>query len=64
MFDIHCPTCRRRYLVGSRSIRSFHNTTEGPIARVDCPRGHRLVRRFRDDLVGSHDEVVTTIVAA
>jgi hypothetical protein len=52
MFDIHCQACQRRYLVGSRSIRSFHNTSEGPVAYVQCPHGHQLLRRFRNDLVG------------
>jgi len=46
MFDIHCHLCNRRYLVGSRSIDSFHNTSDGPIAYVRCPQGHRLVRSF------------------
>ena len=47
MYDIHCPSCDARYLVGTRSISSFHNTSEGPIAYVTCPQGHRLVRYFR-----------------
>ncbi len=46
MFDIHCHVCDRRYLVGSRSIQSFHNTSEGPVAYVRCPHGHHLVRSF------------------
>jgi len=48
MFDIHCHVCDRRYLVGTRSITSFHNTSQGPIAYVHCPQGHALVRSFRD----------------
>jgi hypothetical protein len=47
MYDIHCPTCATRYLVGSGAIDSFHNTSEGPIAYVRCPEGHRLIRYFR-----------------
>lgn len=47
MYDIHCPTCDKRYLIGSRSITSFHNTSDGPIAYVTCPAGHHLVRWFR-----------------
>lgn len=49
MFDIQCPTCDRRYLVGTRSIRSFHNTADGPVAHVRCPHGHDVVRAFRID---------------
>ncbi len=49
MFDIHCHLCDERYLVGSRSIGSFHNTSEGPIAYVTCPEGHHLVRYFHND---------------
>ena len=47
MFDVHCRLCDRRYLVGTRSIASFHNTSDGPIAYVRCPEGHLLVRHFR-----------------
>lgn len=47
MFDVHCPVCDQRYLVGSRSITSFHNTSDGPIAYLACPAGHHLVRYFR-----------------
>ncbi len=47
MFTIHCHHCDRQYLLGSRSIGSLHNTSEGPIAYVTCPEGHRLVRYFR-----------------
>lgn len=46
MFDINCHICRERYLVGTRSIQSFHNTSEGPVAYVTCPKGHHLVRYF------------------
>lgn len=54
MFDIHCHICEERYLVESHSITSFHNTSEGPVAYVTCPEGHRLVRYFR---IGAADEV-------
>lgn len=47
MYDIHCPICSKRYLIGTRSINSFHNTSDGPIAYVSCPAGHHLVRSFR-----------------
>jgi hypothetical protein len=46
MFDVHCQACHRRYLVGSSSITSFQNTPEGPVAEVQCPKGHHLVRYF------------------
>lgn len=46
MFAIHCVDCERRYLVGTRSIESFHNTTEGPMATVKCPAGHLVVHHF------------------
>jgi hypothetical protein len=49
MFDIHCDSCDRRYLVGTRSIIAFDNTAEGPVARTRCPRGHLVVRYFRPD---------------
>jgi hypothetical protein len=49
MFNLHCHICQRQYLVGSRSISSFHNTSDGPIAYARCPRGHVLFRSFRDD---------------
>ncbi len=47
MFDVHCHICDRRFLVGTRSIVSFHNTSEGPVAYVRCPDGHTLVRWFQ-----------------
>lgn len=50
MYDIHCPSCNTRYLVGTRSISSFHNTSEGPIAYVTCPKGHHLIRYFRTEV--------------
>ncbi len=47
MFDITCSTCQQRYLVGTRSIRTFRNTDEGPVAIVRCPVGHLLEHEFR-----------------
>ncbi len=47
MYDIECPTCQTRYLVGTGAITSFHNTSEGPIAYVTCPQGHHLIRYFQ-----------------
>lgn len=47
MFDITCSTCQQRYLVGTRSIRAFRNTDEGPVAIVRCPVGHLLEHEFR-----------------
>lgn len=43
MLHIHCPQCDRRYLVGTRSIRSMHNTSEGVIVYVRCPEGHLTI---------------------
>jgi hypothetical protein len=57
MFDIHCHICNCRYLVGTRSITSFHNTSEGPVAYVRCPRGHTLLRSFRDARTHPVEEV-------
>lgn len=53
MFDVHCHHCDRSYLVGTRSIASFHNTSDGPIAYVRCPAGHLLVRNFRRNVTTS-----------
>ncbi|MBA2496649.1 MAG: hypothetical protein H0V33_06045 [Acidimicrobiia bacterium] len=47
MFAVTCPTCRRRYLVGARSIQAFRNTNDGPVAVVRCPAGHLLEHEFR-----------------
>jgi hypothetical protein len=47
MYDIFCPHCNKRFLVGTASIDSFHNTSEGPAAYVKCPQGHHLMRHFR-----------------
>jgi hypothetical protein len=49
MFAVHCTACNHRYLVGTRSIISFHNTSDGPIAYLRCPSGHRLIRYFRQE---------------
>ncbi len=43
MLQIHCPDCDRQYLVGTRSILSIHNTSEGVIAYVRCPEGHTTI---------------------
>lgn len=43
MLQIHCPQCERRYLVGTRSIRSMHNTSEGVVVYVRCPEGHLTI---------------------
>lgn len=44
MFLLHCFGCDRdagrRYLVGTASLLSLHNTSDGPIAYVRCPDGH------------------------
>lgn len=48
MFTIHCHHCDRQHLIGTRSIVSFHNTSEGPVAYVRCPEGHTIVRYFHD----------------
>ena len=55
MYDIFCPHCDTQWLVGTPSIRSFHNTSEGPIAYVECPKGHLLVRYFRHGSAGGPD---------
>ena len=46
-FDVYCHHCETRYLLGMSSLRSMHNTSEGPIAYAVCPQGHHLVRHFR-----------------
>ncbi len=43
MLHINCPDCSRSYLVGTRSILSIHNTSEGVIAYVKCPEGHTTI---------------------
>ena len=40
MLHIHCPVCNHRYMVGTRSIVSMHNTSDGVLAYVRCPEGH------------------------
>lgn len=47
MFAITCATCHQRYLVGTRSMRAFRNTHDGPVAVVRCPAGHLLEHEFR-----------------
>lgn len=47
MFTIHCHICDEELLVGSRSIVSMHETSDGPIAYVRCPHGHLVVHEFR-----------------
>jgi len=46
MFDIDCHVCGSTHLVGSRSILSVHNTSEGVIAYARCPNGHTVVVDF------------------
>ena len=45
-FDAYCHHCDTRYLLTTSSLRSMHNTSEGPIAYAVCPHGHHLIRRF------------------
>ncbi len=40
MLQIHCHECQQHHLVGTRSIVSLHNTSEGVVAYVKCPKGH------------------------
>lgn len=47
MFTITCHRCAETTLVGSRAIRSIHQTSSGPVAYVECPRGHLTVHEFR-----------------
>ncbi len=47
MFVIHCSTCGRDYLVGTRSILSFTNGPDGPVATARCAEGHVHEVRFR-----------------
>lgn len=47
MFDIHCPVCDRRYLMGESSIELLTNSDEGPVAHLKCYSGHQLIRYFR-----------------
>lgn len=47
MFLLHCSGCGhdegQRHLVGTNSLLSLHNTSDGPIAYVRCPNGHTVV---------------------
>ena len=47
MFTIDCPICGQELLVGPRRIEALHQTAEGPVAEVRCPRGHLVVHEFR-----------------
>ena len=54
MFLLHCSGCDddegQRHLVGTNSLLSLHNTSDGPIAYVRCPNGHVVVIPYgRDD---------------
>lgn len=40
MFDLHCETCDRTYLMGPRSLRLLENTDDGPVGEAACPHGH------------------------
>lgn len=49
MFLLTCPTCRRDYLVGARSVLGLHNVRPGVIVlELSCPEGHRVL-----DVTGS-----------
>lgn len=52
MFLHHCTHCGRDYLVGTRSLVSFHNTSDGPVGYVRCPEGHLSVVAFHTDRPG------------
>lgn len=47
MFDLHCETCDRTYLMGARSLRSLENTAAGPVGDAVCPHGHQTRVEFR-----------------
>lgn len=46
MFSIYCTTCSERHLVGTRQIIRFENTTNGPVADVQCLQGHVVTTDF------------------
>lgn len=46
MFAVTCSPCHQRYLVGTRAIRAFRNTPDGPAAVVACPAGHLVEHEF------------------
>lgn len=50
MLTIHCHRCSTTHLVGTRSIVSMHQTSEGPVAYVRCPEGHLTVTEFGREL--------------
>lgn len=47
MFDLHCETCDRTFLMGPRSLRLLDNTDHGPVGEAVCPHGHRVRVEFR-----------------
>ena len=48
MFVIHCPTCRRDYLVGRRSLETTPAAAGNPSAVLGrCPEGHVHEVRLR-----------------
>lgn len=50
MFDLHCSHCRRRVLVGTRAIESWHEDVHGIRVGVRCACGAlNLVRTGRRD---------------
>lgn len=57
MFDITCEACTRRYLVGTRAMRSFRNTLAGPVAVVACPAGHLVEQVFRASAAPADDRM-------
>lgn len=40
MFDLHCETCDRTYLMGPRRLRRLEDTDAGPVGEAVCPHGH------------------------
>lgn len=57
MFDIHCPTCNQRYLATTRRLDSLHNTADGPLACLQCPKGHSVAHFFRTGLTVLRESV-------
>lgn len=39
MFSVHCPEAGAEVLLGPRSIRSMHNTSEGVVSYFRCRCG-------------------------
>ena len=52
---MHCTTCARDYLVGTRSLVDFRNGPDGPVAMARCPQGHVHEVRFRSRAPGRAD---------